>query len=173
MPKDIKVSPLLCTGIFFIPHVFSWFTLRKGYSGISRGISFSWLIIALLIGMASGDSDMPKEEKIYQINDSSYSETNYVVGCRSKYSNDKQRDIFNALYKDHWFTWRGVVVVVKSDRASLNIDNFGTQDLQVNFENKEAGYNLTVGSPITVKFLMKTAGGCFMPFSGDKAVVVD
>ncbi|MCL1127764.1 hypothetical protein L2764_25685, partial [Shewanella surugensis] len=30
-PKERKVSLLLFLGIAFVPYIFSWFTLRKGY----------------------------------------------------------------------------------------------------------------------------------------------
>jgi hypothetical protein len=42
-----KVSILLGLGIFFFPFIFSWFTLRRGYSTLARVIVFSWLLISL------------------------------------------------------------------------------------------------------------------------------
>lgn len=44
-----SVSVLLAVGIFFIPLIFSWFTLRKGYSVLARGLSFSWLVLSIAI----------------------------------------------------------------------------------------------------------------------------
>ncbi|AXV67730.1 DUF4236 domain-containing protein (plasmid) [Pseudoalteromonas lipolytica] len=38
-----KVSFLLGMGIFFLPYIFAWYTLRKGHSTISRVTSFAWL----------------------------------------------------------------------------------------------------------------------------------
>lgn len=38
-----KVSFLLGLGIFLLPYIFAWYTLRKGHSMISRVISFAWL----------------------------------------------------------------------------------------------------------------------------------
>ncbi len=63
-------------------------------------------------------------------------------------------------------------MLAEADEASLNIDGKGTQDLQVDFADKRAGYNLTKGDFITVKFVMKTTGGCFLPFSGEYASIV-
>lgn len=40
---DREVSLFLFIGILFIPYIFSWFTLRKGYSNLSRILSFAWL----------------------------------------------------------------------------------------------------------------------------------
>lgn len=44
-----KVSFLLGLGIFLIPIIFSWFTLKVGYSTISRIVSFVWLALTLAI----------------------------------------------------------------------------------------------------------------------------
>ena len=111
--------------------------------------------------------------KTYQLSDASYDEINSEVGCDSKYSDDKKEDLFNRNYKNHWMTWRGVVVLSEADEASLNIDGIGTQDLKVDFANPKAGYDLNKDTVISVKFLMKRAGGCFLPFSGERAVIVN
>lgn len=36
------ISLLLGLGILVMPYLFSWFTLRKGYSGLARTLSFGW-----------------------------------------------------------------------------------------------------------------------------------
>ena len=177
-----KVSVLLGIGIFLIPFLFSWFTLRKGYSKLSRIIAFAWMGIAVIGVMAEEPkntstvttrSEPAPKTTSFPVSNASYSQVNSVVGCESKYSDDKKEDVFSSRFKNHWFTWSGVVVLAESDEASLNIDGFGTQDLQVDFADKNAGYNLVKDSTITVKFLMKTAGGCYLPFSGDKAVILN
>jgi hypothetical protein len=38
-----KVSLLLGLGIFFLPYIFAWFLLRRGYSTLSRILGFGWL----------------------------------------------------------------------------------------------------------------------------------
>ncbi|MDR9767659.1 hypothetical protein RJP56_16480 [Shewanella baltica] len=45
---DRKVTPALGLGIFLLPIIFAWFTLRKGYSVRARVISFVWLIFVCL-----------------------------------------------------------------------------------------------------------------------------
>lgn len=42
-----SVGIILGVGIIFLPYFFSWFTLRKGHTVISRVLAFSWLIILL------------------------------------------------------------------------------------------------------------------------------
>jgi hypothetical protein len=48
----------------------------------------------------------------------------------------------------------------------------GTQDLMVKFADKKTGYDLKKDVTVTVKFVMRNAGGCFLPFSGDFAELV-
>lgn len=43
-----QVSFLLGLGIFFMPYIFAWFTLRQGYSSQARLVSFFWLAIIIL-----------------------------------------------------------------------------------------------------------------------------
>lgn len=47
-----RMTLLLAVGIFFMPYIFAWFTLRDGYSVISRVMSFVWLLI-VVIGLMS------------------------------------------------------------------------------------------------------------------------
>ena len=44
-----RISLPLKLGITFFPIIFSWFTLKKCYSRNSRILSFSWIIISLLL----------------------------------------------------------------------------------------------------------------------------
>ena len=144
------------------------------YPGTSAGDVIGGLVVlALIVGavwwfMSDGDKE---EAKSYSYSSASYEEVDSQVGCNSKYSDDKKDDIFNSKYKNKWMTWRGEVVLAEADEASLNIDGKGTQDLSVDFANKSAGYNLKKGDVISVKFVMKYAGGCFLPFSGDNASI--
>lgn len=127
------------------------------------------IMAVTLIALSGCSSEDPSS---YPSSSASYQELNLEVGCDSKYSDDKKDDIFKSRYKNHWMTWSGEVVLAEADEASLNIDGKGTQDLQVDFADKQAGYNLTKGNVITVRFVMKHAGGCFLPFSGDHATIV-
>ena len=102
----------------------------------------------------------------------SYNDAENEVGGHSKLSDDKKEDIFNSKYKDHWFTWEGEVVLAEADEASINIDGFGTQDLQVDFADEKAGYNLKIGDHIKVRFVMTSLGGSFLPFGGENAIIV-
>jgi hypothetical protein len=58
IPVPRPVSKRLVAGIVFAPWIFSWFTLRKGYSGMVRGLSFSWLAL-LVLGNVQGRTHSP------------------------------------------------------------------------------------------------------------------
>ncbi|MBX3299580.1 MAG: hypothetical protein KF736_08970 [Acidobacteria bacterium] len=45
------VSPLLGVGIFFMPYIFGWFTLRNGYSTQARVISLGWAGFVILVNV--------------------------------------------------------------------------------------------------------------------------
>ncbi len=44
-----KISLALFIGILFVPYIFSWFTLRKGFSNTVRGISFAWMLLVFVL----------------------------------------------------------------------------------------------------------------------------
>jgi hypothetical protein len=108
----------------------------------------------------------------YPVNNDSYDRTEKEVGCLSKYSKEKKNDIFISKYKNHWMTWKGEVVTAKSDSVTMDVNNFGIDDLEVVFENPGDGYDLLEEQKITVKFLMKSSGGCFLNFKGERATIV-
>lgn len=54
-----SVGFALGAGIFLIPLVFAWFTLRNGYSRAAKVVSFSWLAVSLiLIGVQGGQENV-------------------------------------------------------------------------------------------------------------------
>ena len=124
------------------------------------------LAIATLFGCAAEDTSS------YLSSNIKYTALDKEVGCSSKYSDDKKEDVFDSKYKNTWMTWRGEVVFAESDQVSLNVDGFGSQDLNVEFANESAGYDVSVGDHLTVKFVMKIQGGCIMPFIGYHAIIL-
>jgi len=54
-----QVSFLLAAGIFWLPFIFAWFTLRKGYSTKARLISFAWLVV--VFGWWGSDTSVPSD----------------------------------------------------------------------------------------------------------------
>lgn len=58
-PSARKVGILLAMGIFIFPPLFSWFTLRKGYSTKARVITFGWLALCLVIAFTGESAKSP------------------------------------------------------------------------------------------------------------------
>ena len=56
--SNIFVKIILTGFIILCPFIFSWFTLKKGYSNVSRCLAFSWMFFFIIIGVFS---DPPKE----------------------------------------------------------------------------------------------------------------
>lgn len=56
-----KVSVLLGIGILFIPYIFSWFTLRKGYSNLARIVSMVWLCV-VFVSLVSNTRDVARRQ---------------------------------------------------------------------------------------------------------------
>ncbi|WP_223532339.1 SPOR domain-containing protein [Pseudomonas sp. GL-RE-20] len=187
VPKPSRTLSFgLFMGVFFAPFIFFWFLLRDGYSNKVKALGLCWLVIFVYGYLNSGTgvkdfqadtksskpvSKLQQLEEKYSDSNATYNDVNSEVGCASKYSDQKKDDIFDSNFKNRWMVWSGIVVLADADDVSLNVDGIGTQDLQVDFLEKGAGYNLKKGQKIKVRFLMTNAGGCFLPFSGDYAVI--
>lgn len=55
--KTRSVSTLLGIGIFLLPIVFAWFTLREGHTNKAKVISFAWLAITFFAAFIEDDSN--------------------------------------------------------------------------------------------------------------------
>ncbi len=104
-----KVSFLLGVGIFIIPIVFAWFTLRKGYSTTSRVLSFGWLLAGVVAFAMLPDTPVVesnvKENKVESVAKTETKETVAVknVSENKEYkirSDEKNRDIKRAVEVD-------------------------------------------------------------------------
>jgi len=126
-----------------------------------------FFLVATLVACSSEKS--PVE---YPSSSVTYTEINAEVGCDSKYVEDKKVDIFNANYINRWMTWKGRVLSASAEDASLNLDDKGIQDLHITFADRKGGYDLMQDEVITVRFLMKVAGGCILPFEGTQAEII-
>ena len=188
LPKPSRTLGFgLFMGIVFAPFIFFWFLLRDGYSNKVKALGVCWLVVFVYVYLNAGAgvkdlqavdtksskpvSKLQQLEEKYPDSSATYNDVSSEVGCASKYSDQKKDDIFDSDFKNRWMVWTGIVVLADADDVSLNVDGIGTQDLQVDFLDKGAGYNLKKGQKVKVRFLMTSAGGCFLPFSGDYAVI--
>lgn len=54
-----KVGILLIVGILFLPFIFAWALLRRGYSNGARAVSFGWMVFVLAAGIAAQQQTSP------------------------------------------------------------------------------------------------------------------
>ncbi len=54
-----KISVRLGIAIFLAPFIFAWFTLRNGYSALSRGIAFGWMVLLFILPGLAADAGRP------------------------------------------------------------------------------------------------------------------
>src|SRR5271157_1783695 len=54
--NNTKVGFLLGLGILFFPFIFTWFTLRNGYSAVARAVAFAWLSFVFLFILVNRDN---------------------------------------------------------------------------------------------------------------------
>jgi hypothetical protein len=101
-----------------------------------------------------------------------YAELDSEVGCKSRYSEEKKARIFATTYQGRVMTWAGQIMSVDAGTVRLNIDGFGLSDLSVRFADPRATYDLEKDAYAEVRFVMKSVGGCVLPFSGDSAVLM-
>lgn len=139
--------------------------------GIILALGLAFLVIKGIANSPSSVPSKPTAEPDYPISTATYAQVNADVGCKSKFSDEKKDDIFDAKYKNHWMTWQGEAVILEADKVALNVDGIGTQDVSVSFMRKGDGYDLAKGSVMKVRFLMKSMGGCFLPFGGIQALL--
>lgn len=62
-----NVSVPLAFGILFVPYIFGWFVLRKGYSSTARVISISYsllMMVILVTSMANGSGNKTETSKV-------------------------------------------------------------------------------------------------------------
>lgn len=142
----------------------------------TNGMNVFLLIISLAL-LGSCSSQEPSESSIdtastLPSNSASYDQVSKEVGCESAYIDEKKTDIFNKRYKNHWMTWTGKVFHADAGSVSLDMNGKGIQELQVAFADSKAGYDVLIGTTITVRFVMAGHGGCYLPFSGEYAQIV-
>lgn len=68
-----KVTWLLGTGIAFMPYIFSWITLKQGYSKNAKIASFIWMSVVLLL-IGSNNQKSHQEVKLQQHKDLPHAE---------------------------------------------------------------------------------------------------
>ena len=105
----------------------------------------------------------------------SYQEFVQEVGCDSPHTTEHAKDIFNTKYRDHVLTWTGKVLEPKAESVVLDINGHpiaSKSHVRLKVAEKGAGYYLKKNDVITVWFLIKNRGGCFLPVQGEYAQII-
>lgn len=114
-------SFLLGVGILFLPYIFAWFTLRKGYSTRARVIAFVWLGFALITFMKKEDrprntiaeTHLEQEVKTQPISESCL-KVSGIFGAASNLS-DLQKEELWPSFKGRRFDWKVSVTEVSKE----------------------------------------------------------
>lgn len=148
---------------------------RKTDFSRSQLMAILALAITVLLSSCSMQDDSTNtqiDNRSFPTSNASYDEVNMQTGCDSKFIDVKKADIFNSKYKDHWMTWKGKVFHAEPESVSLDMNGAGINELRAVFSDSRAGYDLLIGSEISVRFVLRSQGGCILPFTGDKAELV-
>lgn len=121
--SDRPVGMLLGIGIFLIPLVFSWFTLRKGHTTKAKIISFAWLVISIIFVSAQDSgtkstASVPPTVVSSSSSPSSVAQSKQVmqVGIRELLSDYKNNEIgADNKYKGSHVQITGIVGNIKKD----------------------------------------------------------
>ncbi len=113
--EERPVGILLGIGIFLIPLIFSWFTLRKGHTTKAKVISFSWLVLSLVfIGIQDGENNSSNSFSLSPTTASS--EQIMQVSIRDILSAYKDNEVgADNTYKGNIIQVTGIIDSVKKD----------------------------------------------------------
>ena len=96
----------------------------------------------------------------------------WETGCHSRYSEEKKADKFRP-FKDKPAILTGEVAHIEGGKLGLKLmaDTL-TYDMLISFRDPKDIYDLEKGSHVMVAFIMRSAGGCFLPYTGDNGVIL-
>ena len=95
------------------------------------------------------------------------------TGCDSKYSDEKKADIFEAKYKGKQMTVSGTISKVSGGEVLIRVlPSTLSYDVGVTLSDPKSAYDLQIDRRVTVRFIVRRAGGCVLPYSGDQGVLV-
>jgi hypothetical protein len=95
------------------------------------------------------------------------------TGCDSKYSDEKKADLFEAKYKDKQITVTGVISSVSGGEVLIRVPpRTFSYDVRVTLSDPKSAYDLQKDQRVTLRFTVRSAGGCVLPYGGDQGVLV-
>ena len=152
--EEQGLSTKLKVGIFFLPFIFAWFTLKKGVSTQAKVISFVWLLIYVGAGGGS-QSENPAKQSASNSPSSAKVEIIEVTPSSlfSAYENNEIKA--DNTYKNRYVKMTGRIDDIGKDIIDNMYVTFSASDffgIQVYFNDEDSGTvsELNKGSTITV-----------------------
>jgi hypothetical protein len=94
------------------------------------------------------------------------------TGCDSRYSKEKQADLFASRYKGQRMMVTGEVASANKGKVGIRmLPSTVTSDITVKLRDPQATYDLNIGQRIRMSFTVSDHGGCFLPFGGTDGVI--
>lgn len=137
-----------------------------------KALKFIGITIVVLFGLLLLIPSAKPTLDSMEVSKATFEEVQLNTGCKSPFSDDKKEAMFKEGYKGKVFEWDGVVGRSKDGSVDINLNNGIAPDLTVELIDKKQGFDLQENQPIKVKFMMDTAGGCFLPYQGKLASVI-
>lgn len=172
--EDKKVGFLLGLGIFFLPWVFSWFTLKKGYSSTAKTVAFIWMVLYVGAGFNQQSEESTSNsvskidpEKVEYINESCL-EVSQKFGTDSSLSDIQKQESWKD-YKGKAFEWDMEVGEVQDEAfgSGYNVQfkcrgsNAFITDVMIDYpqSNKQEVLQLQKGNFYNVKGVLNDYSG--------------
>lgn len=124
-----KVGILLGLGILFIPYIFSWFTLQKGYSTSAKAISLGWLGLVVVMFLAS-PKNTEQRNTATTLSSSSTSSTTTTSAVSTPSESPKESALRQAKIDFSW-SKGGFGSIMEADFTIENPSNYAIKDIEV------------------------------------------
>lgn len=94
----------------------------------------------------------------------SFDELDSIVGCTSKFAEQKKSDLFSEKFKGKWVHFKADIKKIEDSIIYLN--NKSGVGLNVHLLTPGSGYNLLVGDELSITFKLDGMGSCEKPYTG-------
>lgn len=128
-----RVGIFLAIGIFFLPFIFGWILLQRGYSNTARGVAFGWLILWFVLpswnasnkntststsvasSSSTGPSEYEKKEIARREEMERLNALPLVSAAQIAQAYEENTVAADQMFKDKWFRVSGVVDSINTD----------------------------------------------------------
>lgn len=99
----------------------------------------------------------------------SFEDIDKEIGCSSKFSDEKKKDLFKKDYKNVWAQWDGIIEHVNNEKVTISINE--EVKLSAILQKPGSGYDLLKGESVSSSFMLINKGDCNIEYVGDKAEI--